>query len=106
MFLSDIFTDPLKIPKHLLSAIFFLAVFFVTALATKGIGLGDVKLAAAMGYSFGLFKTSIILIFACVTGIAIFIVIKAFKKELKQLPFAPCVGAGYVICEVLCRRIL
>ena len=105
IFLSDIFTIPSKIPNHLLSAIFFFIIFLITALTTKGLGLGDVKLAAFMGYASGLFKTSIILFFACISGITAFLVIKALKKEHKKLPFAPFVTAGYIICEVFCRRI-
>lgn len=106
MLLSDILTVPSKIPKQLFSALFFFVIFFITALATKGMGLGDVKLATVMGYSSGLFKTSVILIFACMTGITAFIVIKTLKKDLKRLPFAPFVTVGYVICDILCRRIL
>lgn len=106
MLLSDILTVPSNIPKQLFSALFFFVIFFITALATKGMGLGDVKLATVMGYSSGLFKTSVILIFACMTGITAFIVIKTLKKDLKRLPFAPFVTVGYVICDILCRRIL
>ena len=105
MLFYNIFKLPSKIPNHLLSALFFFIIFLITALATKGLGLGDVKLAAVMGYTSGLFKTSIILFFACLSGITIFLVLKVLKREHKQLPFAPFVTAGYIICEILCRRI-
>lgn len=103
--LSDILAAPFKIPGHLLSAVFFLAVFSTAALATKGLGTGDVKLATAMGYASGLLKTSIAMIFACAAGVTAFLVLRTLKKEQKQLPFAPFAATGYIACEILCRRI-
>ena len=105
MLFYDIFKLPSKIPNHLLYALFFLVVFSLTAIITKGLGLGDAKMAAALGYSLGFFRTSIIMILACMFCITIFLVLKVLKREHKQLPFAPFVTAGYIICEILCRRI-
>ena len=106
MLLADIFTDSSRIPKHMLSAAFFFMVFFVTELITSGIGMGDIKLASALGYGFGVFSTSIILILSSIAGIAVFLILKISKKAIMRIPFAPLVTAGYVISELFCRRIL
>lgn len=106
LLLLDIFTAPSKIPHHLLSAILFFAIFFLIALLTKGLGMGDAKLAATLGYGFGFFKTALILTCACVAGIAGFLIFKLLKRTLTKLPFAPLVTIGYVISQLFCRRIL
>lgn len=79
----DLFTTPNNIPKHLLVAVFFGGVFFFIKVLTKGIGMGDVKLAAVMGYAFGVFKTSIIFILASTAGITVFIIKKISMRKRK-----------------------
>lgn len=104
--ITDIFTIPSEIPKHLLSAIFFFSLFFITAVMTKGIGIGDVKLAASVGYASGFLKTSIMLILACTAGIAAFLILRIRKSQSEKIPFAPLVAAGYVASELVCRKFL
>ena len=104
LFAHDIFTAPSEIPGHMLSAFFFFALFFLAAILTKGIGFGDVKLAAVLGYSCGILRTSVMLVFACTAAVAAFIILRIRKSRVKRLPFSPFVAAGYVISGVLCRR--
>lgn len=106
MLLIDIFTVPSKIPVHLLCAAFFFLLFLCISLLTKGLGMGDVKLAAVVSYCKGFFNTSYILILASILGLFIFIFSHFLKKGIKKIPFAPFVTAGYLVSEVFCRRIL
>nr|WP_318660526.1 A24 family peptidase [uncultured Treponema sp.] len=102
----DIFTVPSKIPEHLLSAFFFFILFFVTWRITKGLGMGDVKLASVLGYCSGFFMTTLVFVFASFTGIIFFLAVNIFRKKIRKVPFAPFVTAGYMMSELICRRIL
>lgn len=106
MLVVDIFTFPSKIPIRLLCAAFFFLLFLCIAMFTKGLGMGDVKLAAVIGYYKGFFAASLIFILACLGGILFFLFCHFHKRELKKIPFAPFVTIGYLISEIFCRRIL
>lgn len=106
MLVVDIFTFPSKIPIRLLCAVFFFSLFLFIAFLTKGLGMGDVKLAAVIGYCKGFFAASLIFILACLGGILFFLFCHFHKRELKKIPFAPFVTIGFVISEIFCRRIL
>ena len=88
MILSDIFTVPSKITNHLLSAIFFFAVFYLAKVITKGLGFGDVKAASVLGYGTGFLRGCTVFVFASIAGIIF---------------FAPLMLAGFA-AEILCRR--
>ena len=104
--LTDVFTDPYKIPLKLSCAAFFFLLFYATALFSKGLGLGDVKLAAVVGYCAGFFKTSISLILACMIGIIFFMIRRVYGKKIERVPFAPFVAMGYTVSVIIYRRIL
>lgn len=106
MLFSDIFIDPSKIPLRLLCAVFFFFLFFCIWIFTKGLGMGDVKLATVIGYYFGFFKTLLVFIFACFVGIMFFFMAHILKRRIKKLPFAPLVTAGYMISQLFCGEIL
>lgn len=106
MLFTTVFTTPSKILARLLCASFFFLLFFCIAMFTKGLGMGDVKLAAVIGYCKGFFATSLIFILACLGGILFFLFCHFHKKELEKIPFAPFVTIGYLISEIFCRRIL
>lgn len=106
LLVSDIFIAPLKIPTQLLCAAFFFFLFLCIAYVTKGLGMGDVKLAAVIGYCKGFFDTSLIFILACFAGLIFFFGRNFLRKELKKIPFSPFVTAGYLMSEIFCRRIL
>ena len=106
MLFTTVFTTPSKILVRLLCAAFFFLLFLYIAMFTKGLGMGDVKLAAVIGYCKGFFATSLIFILACLGGILFFLFCYFLKRKLKKIPFAPFVTAGYLISEIFCRRIL
>ena len=83
------------------SSVFFSAVFLAAAAATKGMGMGDIKLAAAIGYCSGFFKTLCSFIFASLGGIIFFMAMRLFNKGTSKIPFAPFVAAGYLLSELV-----
>lgn len=103
MILSDIFTVPSKITNHLLSAIFFFAVFYLAKVITKGLGFGDVKAASVLGYSTGFLRGCTVFVFASIAGIIFFATLNILKKKDEKIPFAPLMLAGFA-AEILCRR--
>lgn len=104
MILSDIFTVPSKITNHLLSAIFFFAVFYLAKVITKGLGFGDVKAASVLGYGMGFLRGCIGFVFASIAGIIFFATLNILKKKDEKIPFAPFMLAGFAASEILCRR--
>lgn len=102
----DIFTNPERIPAKLFCSLFFFTIFLATAYFTKGIGMGDIKLAGLLGYCLGFFQTSLVFIFSCFFGIIVFLVLRKLKYKIKQVPFVPFVTVGYLVSELCCRRIL
>lgn len=106
MIVSNIIIAPSEIPIRLLCAFFFFFLFLCILLFTKGIGMGDVKLAFVIGYCSGFFNTSFVFIFACLGGIIFFLIAYRFKRKINKIPFAPFVTAGYLMSELLCRRML
>ena len=106
MLLSDILTAPSKILARLLCSAFFFLLFLCIAMFTKGLGMGDIKVAAVIGYCKGFFAASLIFILACLGGMLFFLFCRFLKRGQKKIPFVPFVTAGYLISEIFCRRIL
>lgn len=104
MILSDIFTVPSKITNHLLSAIFFFAIFYLAKVITKGLGFGDVKAASVLGYGTGFLRGCTVFVFASIAGIIFFATLNILKKKDEKIPFAPLMLAGFAASEILCRR--
>lgn len=102
----DALKAPSKIPLKLSCAAFFLAVFLAVALASKGLGCGDVKLAAAVGYCSGFLRASVSFILACMIGIVFFMVCRACGKKNARVPFAPFAAIGYAASALVYGRIL
>lgn len=103
---SDILSSPSSISGKILCGLFFFVLFFITAMFSKGLGMGDIKLAAVIGYCIGYLETSVVFICACATGIVFCFIVYLFRKKKIILPFAPFVTAGYVIEQVVSKRIL
>ena len=93
------------IPAHLLCAVFFGIVFFLITYYTKGLGVGDIKLAAVLGYSNGFIQTVLILTSAAFLGLIFYLLFLIFRKKINVLPFAPFVLFGYLITLPLVGRI-
>lgn len=81
-----------------------LAFFYVMSRLTKdGIGMGDVKLIAAMGWMLGLSTTLIAVLCALLicTVAAVFLLFGKKKKKTDSLPFGPFVFFGYIVMLLL-----
>lgn len=104
--LADVFQSLSSVPQNLACAFLFFIIFLTTAAVTKGLGMGDVKMSAAVGYCAGFFRASVIFILACGIGILSFLASRLFKNKMDRFPFAPFVAAGYAIEELFCGRFL
>lgn len=101
--IADIFSSTSEIPTRLACSVFFFTVFLIAAAATKGIGMGDIKLAAVIGYCSGFFRTLCTFIIASLTGIIFFMAMCLFNKRANGIPFAPLTAAGYLLSELIFR---
>ena len=101
--IADIFTAPSEILMRLACSVFFFTVFLIAAAATKGMGMGDIKLAAAISYCSGFFKTLCIFILASLAGIIFFMALRFFNKKTNKIPFAPFTAIGYLLSELIFR---
>ena len=106
VFCRDIFLSSPKISEKLLCGFFFLIVFGLVSVFTIGLGMGDAKLAAVLGYCLGFFNTIKVFVFASLFGIMFFLLLAFCRKDLKKLPFVPFVFLGYALSEVVHRRLL
>lgn len=103
LILKDIFQAPSRILINLACSVFFFTVFLIAAEATKGMGAGDIKLAAAIGYCSGFFKALCTFILASLAGIVFFMALSLFNKRAGKIPFAPFAAAGYLLSELISR---
>ena len=94
-------TEPSKIPLRILNAVFFGGVFLAVRLLTGGPGAGDIKLAALVASCLGFFMTAAVLLSAALTGLFVFAAARVAGRNVRILPFAPLVLAGYIISETL-----
>ena len=81
---------------------FFIAVYLITAVFSKGggaaIGMGDIKLLIPVGLALGLWQC-LFAIFAAVTlgGVAgIVLIASGVKKRKDPIPFGPFIVAGFI----------
>lgn len=83
-------------------SIFFTLVFLLVRKIThNGLGFGDVKLIFVTSFCFGLVKSYIALILACLFGI-VFIALKNKNSHEKiyKVPFAPFICSGYFFVQL------
>ncbi|HAZ96041.1 A24 family peptidase [uncultured Treponema sp.] len=102
--ITDIFTAPSKLLINIACSAFFSTVFLIAAEATKGMGIGDIKLAAVIGYCSGFFKTLCTFILASLAGIIFFMALRLFNKKTSKIPFVPFTAAGYLLSELIFRE--
>lgn len=102
IFCNDIKYFYYQIPLKLLTGLFFFLIMFLVSALTKGLGMGDVKLAAVIGYATGFFETCFTFLIAAFIG-CIFFIIK--QNKIRQIPFAPFITFGFVLSQILCRRL-
>lgn len=95
----------LKIAEKVISGILIFSILLVVAIETKGLGLGDVKLAGILGYSEEFFKTNIIFLIASILGLLFFVLVKSIGKKVKRIAFVPFITAGYAVTEIIERKV-
>jgi prepilin signal peptidase PulO-like enzyme (type II secretory pathway) len=102
----DIFnSNRFMILSSTISALALFCVFFAVFHFAGGLGFGDVKFAALIGYALGFQKAVLACLFASLAGIiffgVVFIITKQGKCERcrKKIPFAPFLSSGF--CSVL-----
>lgn len=81
-----------------------LVLFYILSRLTKdGIGMGDVKLIAAMGWAVGVSTTIYAICFAMVmcTIAAIFLLLSKKKNKSDRVAFGPFVFFGYILLLIL-----
>lgn len=80
------------------SGIIFVALYIMARVFQAGIGMGDVKLIASLGFVFGLggvLEIMFVALFICMVA-ALFLMAFRKKKRKDTLPFAPFILMGYV----------
>ena len=87
-----------SIVNHIFAAVVGLGIFGVIYLITrgKGMGLGDVKLAAALGLLFGWPDSLLVFVFASLIGFVAGIILIVFRgRTMKDaIPFGPFLALG------------
>lgn len=99
----DVILSCSKIPEKLFCGLLFFALLSAVSVITKGMGLGDAKVAAVLGYCVGFFEVLAILTFAAFLGILGFCLLAICRNRQDRLPFAPFVTLGYVLTEIVFR---
>ncbi len=103
VFFLDIKHAYYLIPSKLITGILFFLIFFGIALFTKGLGYGDVKLIAILGYCTSFFDTIIIGLIASGIGLLYFLLKYINKQKLQKIAFAPFLSIGYFLTELFKR---
>lgn len=105
IFCSDIAFSFYSIPAYFLSAFLVFLILFFVAFLTHGLGIGDVKLAAILGFCFGFWRVLIAMILACLLGICAFFIFRIRKKNIRNLPFVPFLTFGCTFSLVFFRSL-
>lgn len=83
----------------------FCAVFFyaLARLTKDGIGMGDVKIIAAMAWVLGLFTTLIVVLFALLicASMSVVLLVRKRKDKSDTVPFGPFLFLGYILMILL-----
>lgn len=106
----DYFLSPDTFRNQLVSCVLGLAGFFVlfyvmARLTHGGIGMGDVKVIAAEGWTVGFVVTlsaTLFSLLACAAVAAVLLVTKK-KNANDQVPFGPFLFFGYVLSLLICN---
>jgi len=100
---SIVIFEPSRLPDSLIAAAIGFIMFFCIRIFTKGMGFGDVKLAAVIGLYCGIPGVFIAFIAAAAFGIifGIFFLIRRKTLENVLIPFAPFLVGGAVVEQIL-----
>jgi prepilin signal peptidase PulO-like enzyme (type II secretory pathway) len=80
--------------------------FFYIYRLTGGLGYGDVKYAAVLGYALGIEKASLVFVLTAFGGAALYLAGKlVFRWDRDtKIPFAPLLGFGSIIAVIIGNR--
>ena len=78
------------------SVLTFTAFFCLSVLSRGGVGGGDVKMAGALGFLFGLPDICWLLVVACFAGL-----VWGLVRRERGIPFAPFMAVGFVAAEAV-----
>jgi prepilin signal peptidase PulO-like enzyme (type II secretory pathway) len=98
LIIYDIVFAPKIIGEHVLAAVIAFGLFLAVYVLRGGLGFGDVKYAAVIGYYTGCARLMPALLAACVLGVLYWsaaVMVKGRKDGRRlRIPFAPCLAAG------------
>lgn len=85
------------------TAVGFFSIFCLWFLTKGGIGLGDAKLAALIGFILGMFFWWIALFIASLTGLFVgaFLILGKKIEKKDPIPFAPFLAIGGIVSYIL-----
>lgn len=94
--LMDVLIAPRSLPRGILAAVLAAALFLTLRAATRGLGFGDVKLAALVGLLVGPALLIPALLIAALGGLgfALYAIIIRGRRATERIPFAPFLVAG------------
>lgn len=100
--LIHLFTDLPHRWEYLIGAVIVSGLFLAVGLISQGsaMGLGDVKLMAALGLLFGWKQILLAMVLGCLIGTMIHLPAVVFFKKSRQLAFGPYLAAGAFV--VMC----
>lgn len=109
LFAFDIwnFTDFRFLFGNIITAFIWFFIFYLVYRRSEGIGFGDVKYAALLGYALGLEKSCAAFLCTAVAAMAVYSIgIGVFRWSTSaKLPFAPFLGFGILALECVWRAV-
>lgn len=91
--------------QSLVGIICCLVLFYVLSRLTKdGMGMGDIKVIAAMGWLIGVENTIVAVMFALIICTVVSVILLCGKKKNKNdfIPFGPFLFLGYILMIIIC----
>lgn len=82
---------------------------FELILRKEAMGMGDVKLAVVLGFWVGWIHLLLViyaLLFACILGVAVGMVVLAVRRESRAFPFGPWLAVGAIAAILYSEQIL
>jgi prepilin signal peptidase PulO-like enzyme (type II secretory pathway) len=103
LILQDLLWEPWEIPVRLLAALGAWGFLYLVRLLCGGLGKGDVKYSALIGYFLGPAGTPGALFFAALLGIVFWTAGRVFLGwgREKRIPFGPWLSLGAIITVLL-----
>ena len=103
LFALDVSHSYEKIILKLCLGSLFFAIFLVTALISKGLGIGDCKLSFIAGYEFGFIVSAFGFSLAAIFALFFCVICRLLNKKVEKIPFVPFITVGIMITSLICR---